>query len=259
MEVNVGSRFGKWEVIGPIVLNKKRRKLVLCRCDCGLERSVNLYALVNGYTKKCMKCVHESNNIPDEPIGTQFNSWTIIGKSCKCYKQGTKLILCRCRCGLEKNVSLVNLRCGASTQCQSCSSKLRKKPSIKVREPVCVGEKYGRWLVLSIARNNAGRKIALCRCECGLEKNVIAYELARGRSTQCRKCSHDKFKIIKEYNGWTVLKEVSVDHQGNKKVLCRCKCGKKFEVFAGAVLSGHSKACRSCAAKDREKNKRIKI
>ena len=42
----IGTRFGRWTVIGPITIvetvgiRKRRRQHVLCRCDCGREQSV---------------------------------------------------------------------------------------------------------------------------------------------------------------------------------------------------------------------------
>ena len=54
-----------------------------------------------------------------------------------------------------------------------------------------VGEKFGRWTVLSSANNrrtNSGRFALtywLCRCACGVEKDVRAASLLRGKSKSC--------------------------------------------------------------------------
>ncbi len=55
-----------------------------------------------------------------------------------------------------------------------------------------IGKKIGKWLVLkfiSYTRGEGNRY--LCRCECGLEKEVVGYYLRSGKSTQCRRCAYE--------------------------------------------------------------------
>jgi hypothetical protein len=59
-----------------------------------------------------------------------------------------------------------------------------------------IGKRMGRWTVLKyISYKRCVGYTYLCRCECGLEKNVNGYYLRSGKSTQCRKCSHKNQKI----------------------------------------------------------------
>lgn len=50
-----------------------------------------------------------------------------------------------------------------------------------------IGAKFGRLLVIanSESRTKAGKQIVMCRCECGVEKEVIAGALKSGNSRSC--------------------------------------------------------------------------
>lgn len=48
-----------------------------------------------------------------------------------------------------------------------------------------VGQKFVRWVALSPAQNGYVR----CRCDCGVEKDVLLDNLMAGKSRGCRKCS----------------------------------------------------------------------
>lgn len=50
--VNKGDRFGRWTVISEETLIKSH-KYVLCRCDCGNEKNVNLNSLLKGMSNSC--------------------------------------------------------------------------------------------------------------------------------------------------------------------------------------------------------------
>lgn len=57
-----------------------------------------------------------------------------------------------------------------------------------------------------------------------------------------------KFKDLtgREFDKWTVL-EFHSRTNGSTKWLCRCECGKEKPVTAGALRSGKSRSCKSCA------------
>lgn len=48
----VGQRFGRWLAIEE-ELDTKKRHTVLCRCDCGTQRSILAQNLKNGGSKSC--------------------------------------------------------------------------------------------------------------------------------------------------------------------------------------------------------------
>jgi hypothetical protein len=57
--VEIGSRFGRWEVIGlsDRLNNAGRRVYLLCRCDCGIVRDVGRSGLTSGMSQSC-GCLH---------------------------------------------------------------------------------------------------------------------------------------------------------------------------------------------------------
>ena len=66
---------------------------------------------------------------------------------------------------------------------------------LKTNQPVdkdeLIGKTIGKWTVLEFVcyKKSDGNRY-LCRCECGLEKEVVGYYLRSGKSTQCRKCAY---------------------------------------------------------------------
>lgn len=111
--------------------------------------------------------------------------------------------------------------------------------------------KYCRWTIIKKIKNKPTK--VLCKCECGTEKEVFLNNLKSGLSKSCG-CLRDenvskknrKITIIpgEKYSYWTTIKEVK-PHNGlvNRKVLCKCDCGKEKEVFLSSLRSGLSKSC----------------
>lgn len=74
-----------------------------------------------------------------------------------------------------------------------------------------VGQKFGRWTVVSRAENERGGKASFnVRCDCGSEKRVRGTSLTGGASSQCYECinrthgdaSTKLDKRAPEYNSW---------------------------------------------------------
>lgn len=54
-----------------------------------------------------------------------------------------------------------------------------------------IGKVLGKWTVIKfISYKRSIGNTYLCRCECGLEKEINGYYLRSGKSTRCRKCSY---------------------------------------------------------------------
>ena len=63
----------------------------------------------------------------------------------------------------------------------------RSKPRITLKDKI-IGQRFGSWLVLSITPIELGKWRHLCRCDCGIEKNILSHTLSEGTSTKCREC-----------------------------------------------------------------------
>jgi hypothetical protein len=79
------------------------------------------------------------------------------------------------------------------------------------------GQTFHQWTALRLSRKTLnGKQIWLCRCACGAEKEVEAYNLVSGRSKSCRKCSSTKVSelyvrthgktLTREYTLWLAMK-----------------------------------------------------
>ena len=53
IEINIGSRFGRWTVVGEQIKTPSGQYCHPCRCDCGTERLVRSSDLRRGLSKSC--------------------------------------------------------------------------------------------------------------------------------------------------------------------------------------------------------------
>lgn len=64
----------------------------------------------------------------EEMIGKKYGKWLVLKAMPKEYTtKSVSKMLCKCECGTEKEVVMVNLKNGRSTQCMSCAGKNKGK------------------------------------------------------------------------------------------------------------------------------------
>ena len=63
--VNIGDKFGRWEVISDVFHTSKGQKVrhVVCKCMCGKEKSVRIDTLVNNKSTQCNVCATYKRSI----------------------------------------------------------------------------------------------------------------------------------------------------------------------------------------------------
>jgi hypothetical protein len=77
--------------------------------------------------------------------GQKFENWTVLEeKTVRVNGRKRRLILCRCVCGLQKEVHMNSLRAGQSTNC-GCQNKSKRKP---------YGRTYRIWKAMRTRCNN---------------------------------------------------------------------------------------------------------
>jgi hypothetical protein len=64
------------------------------------------------------------------------------------------------------------------------------------RKQNLLGERFGRWTVIAEANTRNNIAYWLCRCDCGVEREVAAKGLKSGRSTSCGCGRSDKLKEL---------------------------------------------------------------
>ncbi len=83
-----------------------------------------------------------------------------------------------------------------------------KKPSLSTPPKDLTGRRFGKWVVQKYAGEKSHSRLWLCRCDCGVQKNVYESSLISKRSTQCLRCSWAKHSMghTKLYFAWQRLK-----------------------------------------------------
>jgi hypothetical protein len=110
--------------------------------------------------------------------GQTFGQWTVLTRAKNTSYRATRWH-CRCSCGEKSIVFGDALRGGHSLSCGHITDM--------------VGEKFGRWIVISRAKNMTSRNPRWkCRCSCGTIKTVQGESLRNGQSTSCG-CYHREF------------------------------------------------------------------
>lgn len=148
MSINPGEKYGRWTVISDAEkgTHHKHRK-VLCRCDCGEERTVSPQSLKAGRSKSCGCLRRESNAakagayvLHSIAAGDKFGRWTVLDSTDR------QAILCRCDCGTERAVRASNLlnRQKPSRSC-GCLKRQRSSQTHRVHGVPPEDYRYQLW------------------------------------------------------------------------------------------------------------------
>lgn len=155
----------------------------------------------------------------DSMIGKKFGEWLALEK------RDNRKILCRCSCGVEREVSDYSLSAGLSTNCGH--KRLAEN---------LVGNIYGQLEV--IAKGNRST-YWICRCSCGKIIEVSKYKLEHGKKT----CGHVVGKNDKML-GKTFGMLTIVDFNYNTGLwICQCECGNSKEASTKDLNAGNIKSC----------------
>lgn len=140
-------------------------------------------------------------------IGDKFGEWTVIDEAKKPYYS-----ICKCSCGVIKEVNNSTLRLGKSKSCGHIGTKKLVELSHKKSDDAYLGKKFGRLYVVSRV-NDSSRSKYLCKCDCGNEIIVEGKDLGRRvNSCGCLKSENSK-KLMEEIKskGHDRLEDLRVD------------------------------------------------
>jgi len=59
--------------------------------------------------------------------------------------------------------------------------------------------KYNDWTVIGDIIVKKSKKFILCKCKCGIEKEIYYYNLVNNKSKSCSSCASKKLKLPKEF------------------------------------------------------------
>lgn len=120
----------------------------------------------------------------------RYGRWTVLDPEGN-YRAHDK-VPCRCACGMEREVPRYKLTQGRSRSCGCLKSDRLRGLTPPDLAPDCdhevsVGSRHGRWTALTAPYTDPGysNRVALCRCDCGTQRPVVAHDLVAGNSKSC--------------------------------------------------------------------------
>ena len=242
-----GNRFGKWVVIGRDN-DRKGATYWKCKCDCGNIKSIDGSSLRSGDSTQCTECrkvnlnkwLQENKFI--DLTGMRFGKWHVINRSYD--KNKARYWLCKCDCGVIRNVSGSMLKKGGSISC-GCS----KIGTINVKD--LTRERFGKLVVIKQASNSKSGVRWWCQCDCGSKPiRRMAASLSSGKSLNCG-CDYKTIKDLsgKKFGKLTVIKRSKHTSRG-VSWLCKCECGNDKIVASNDFSGGiYTQSC-GCAKLD---------
>ncbi len=106
---------------------------------------------------------------------------------------------CLCDCGNECNIRGNSL---LSESTRSCGCYNKEQVSRRTMKDIA-GKRFGRLVVLSlVGKDRWGRLVWRCRCDCGIENDVLSQSLRSGRTKSCG-CYHKEMARIIGLSGKT--------------------------------------------------------
>lgn len=126
-----------------------------------------------------------------EQTGKTFGNWTVVGAGNK-----PGYLLCRCKCGKEREVYWPNIKNGKSRSC-GCASpdfskSAEKRTAIKAER--YTGTEINGFKIVSVFRKTEsnGTNIIWCTAECPKCRNTFSTRLSRiKRIKTCAGCNRD--------------------------------------------------------------------
>ena len=183
-----GQRFGRLIAIRP-VYGKKSQAMWECLCDCGETRTVSYHNLSYGLTKSC-GCARGESRARD--LGGQRFGRLIAICPTGTTKNGSRLWLCTCDCGNEKQVSVNALTSGNTKSCGCLSLEQRRSGRRDL-----TGQRFGKLTALEPTNKRKAKSVVWhCRCDCGKESFHTANSLVEGRAKSCG-CSRQENEALR--------------------------------------------------------------
>lgn len=118
------------------------------------------------------------------------------------------------------------------------------------------GERHGLWTVVRFARadSNSG-SMWLCRCGCGIEREVARKSLIRGASLSCG-CVRSPDLAGMRFGRLLALEKAGTRQNSNSWAVV-CDCGQRTEVTFANLVNGSTQSC-GCLHREAARSRRLK-
>ena len=233
IDVNLnGQKFGRWTVLETVPKYKNGKTYCLCRCECGTEKYVVRYALLNGDSQSCGCLAKEKTQerCRKDYAGQVFGELIVVEMLYN-YHNGKTYCRCRCSCGNEHIVYVGNLISGHT---KSCGCKTYNMVWDGRRTNLC-GVVFGRLTVIEMLYGYRNKQTyCRCICECGNETVVCMSNLLSGRTSSCGCLEKESRYMRSHYQdiggcrfGMLTVVDKTEDTNSNGSVIwkCLCDCG----------------------------------
>jgi hypothetical protein len=152
--------------------------------------------------------------------------------------------LCRCFCGKRVVVPTNRLRWG--TRSCGCLTLANIK-----------GMRFGHLVAIKrLKKKVGGRYIWRCVCDCGKKKEAHATRLLQGGVKSCGCVGNSKDLSDKRFGKLRALEKTQKRQNRNVFWQCLCDCGKRVNVQATSLISGHTQSCGCLVNRTGEQNPR---
>lgn len=178
-----GKKFGRWTVLEVVPKYKNGKTYCLCRCECGTEKYVVRYSLLNGDSQSCGCLAKEKTQerCRKDYTGQTFGELTVIEMLYN-YHNGKTYCKCQCSCGNKHVVYVGNLISGHTKSCGCMTYDMIWDGR---RTNLC-GVVFGRLTVIEMLYGyHNKRTYCRCICECGNETIVDMGNLLSERTASC--------------------------------------------------------------------------
>ena len=123
---------------------KRKRRSVICKCDCGNDKEILLRQLIKGKQKSC-GCLALKRT--EFEVGEKISFWTVVRPDAEVYisPKGDKMTTCevQCVCGKISVVTKQSLKSGCSNSC-GCRGIARQE-KIKKEKIIPTDTKEEQW------------------------------------------------------------------------------------------------------------------
>lgn len=233
----INMRFGKWLVLSEDSTPSKDKRWI-CKCDCGVEKSVLGKYLLSGKSKSC-GCLKKK-----DLTGQRFGKLVVLETIYDFQNKKRATYLCQCDCGNQ-----IYVHSGSIYKTHSCGCSVRKDLS---------GQRFGKLVVdKMLCDYKKGKTYFSCTCDCG-NSNIIVAEnaLQCGNTTSCG-CLHEPNLINKKF-GKLFVQEFYGIKKNQRYWKCICECGQERILSSYVLLSGHTESC-GCVRSSAVSKSEIKI
>jgi hypothetical protein len=197
-ELQPGQTFERWTVLA-----QDEDGDYLCRCSCGLTRTVSGRALKGGKSRSCGCLASDINREQrtHDLVGRTFHRLTVVARAEVDRKDRRVSWLCRCTCGNEIVVPSARLVISDTKSCGCLKRETVVENGQRNLHDV-TGQLFGTWLVMERVPKEKGNTRWLCRCiECDSERDISVDVLTNDRAGRCQCRKHrDRFdRLVSEH------------------------------------------------------------